>query len=331
MSITLITAIYERGPRDSTQRAVLQAMAYSVKDAALPDDPTCWPSYKTLADRCAMSRTTVMRAAAALEAGGWITIEAQTRTNGSITSNIFHLNIERLLCADDSDPSSKMTLTPSSAATPPSVDMPLPSSAALLGGYQDDTSLVANCYPPSVNLTLLDPESYPEPYPESYPEFKQETRTHAPTAAPPSPSTDPELIAAREATFALITFWEELTKRRRPGNDDQFREKWVEPFNQIWIMCGRSLDAAKAKVQAVRDSILAGGGRIFDPSKLPAHVQALVDAELLPMTAALNGNGYRPNFRNDPEAREAHNRKVLADVAADFATGGFSSWTPQGT
>ena len=81
-------------------------------------------------------------------------------------------------------------------------------------------------------------------------------------------------------------------------------------------------------MQAVRDSILAGGGRIFDPSKLPGHVQALVDAELLPMTAALNGNGYRPNFRNDPEAREAHNRKVMAEVAADFATGGFTSWTP---
>jgi hypothetical protein len=99
-------------------------------------------------------------------------------------------------------------------------------------------------------------------------------------------------------------------------------------------MCGRSLDTAKAKVQAVRDSILAGGGRIFDPSKLPAHVQALVDAELLPMTAALNGsngNGYRPNFRNDPEAREAHNRKVMAEVAADLANGGWSQWTPQGT
>ena len=150
-------------------------------------------------------------------------------------------------------------------------------------------------------------------------------------AAPPDSQADPELIAARDATLGLVTFWEELTKRPRPDSDEQFREKWVKPFNQIWIMCGRSLDAAKAKVQAVRDSILAGGGRIFDPSKLPAHVQALVDAELLPMTAALNGNGYRPNFRNDPEAREAHNRKVLADVAADFATGGFSSWTPQGT
>jgi hypothetical protein len=160
--------------------------------------------------------------------------------------------------------------------------------------------------------------------------------TPAPAAAPPprDSQADPELIAAREATLGLVAFWEELTKRTRPDDDAQFREKWVKPFNAIWIACGRNLDTAKAKVQAVRNSILAGGGRIFDPSKLPAHVQALVDAELLPMTAALNGsngNGYRPNFRNDPEAREAHNRKVMAEVAADLAKGGFSAWTPQGT
>lgn len=141
---------------------------------------------------------------------------------------------------------------------------------------------------------------------------------------------DPELIAAREATFSLIAFWEELTKRKRPDDETLFREKWLKPFNEIWIACGRNLDAAKAKVQAVRNSILAGGGRIFDPSKLPAHVQALVDVELLPMTAALNGsngNGYRPNFRNDPEAREAHNRAVFAQVAAEYESGEWTPWT----
>lgn len=146
-----------------------------------------------------------------------------------------------------------------------------------------------------------------------------------------SPSqADPELIAAREATFSLIAFWEELTKRKRPDDETLFREKWLKPFNEIWIACGRNLDTAKAKVQAVRNSILAGGGRIFDPSKLPAHVQALVDVELLPMTAALNGsngNGYRPNFRNDPEAREAHNRAVFAQVAAEYESGEWTPWT----
>ena len=146
-----------------------------------------------------------------------------------------------------------------------------------------------------------------------------------------SPSqVDPELIAAREATFGLIAFWEELTKRKRPDDETLFREKWLKPFNEIWIACGRNLDTAKAKVQAVRNSILAGGGRIFDPSKLPAHVQALVDVELLPMTAALNGNGHsngRVNFRNDPEAREAHNRAVFAQVAAEYESGEWTPWT----
>ena len=114
---------------------------------------------------------------------------------------------------------------------------------------------------------------------------------------------DPELIAAREATFSLIAFWEELTKRQRPDDDKAFSEKWVKPFNAIWIACGRNLDAAKAKVQAVRNSILAGGGRIFDPSKLPAHVQALVDAELLPMTTALNGSGRGNGYGKQAPAK----------------------------
>lgn len=149
-----------------------------------------------------------------------------------------------------------------------------------------------------------------------------------PAAVAPS-TADPELIAAREATFSLVTFWEELTKRKRPEDDAVFREKWVKPLNEIWLMCGRSLDAAKAKIQAVRDGMISSGGRIFDPSKLPAHVKALVDADALPPGQRVNGNG-RANYRNDPEAREAHNREVLAQVAADFA-GGYNAWIPSST
>ncbi len=131
---------------------------------------------------------------------------------------------------------------------------------------------------------------------------------------------------AWEATADLIEFWEQLTKRKRPPLESaDFRDKWMRPFNEIWIACGRSVDAAKAKIQAVRDGILAGGGRIFDPAKLPGHVQALVDAELLPMTARLNGNGHA-NYKNNPEAREAHNREVMAKVAADIESGAWSPW-----
>ena len=97
---------------------------------------------------------------------------------------------------------------------------------------------------------------------------------------------------AISATLELIEFWEQLTKRKAPPVEaETFRENWFKPFNQIWITCGRSVDAAKAKVQAVRDSMLGDGRRIFDPSKLPAHVQAMVDAELLPLTQRMNGKG----------------------------------------
>jgi hypothetical protein len=97
---------------------------------------------------------------------------------------------------------------------------------------------------------------------------------------------------AISATLELIEFWEQLTKRKAPPVEaETFRENWFKPFNEIWITCGRSVDAAKAKVQAVRDSMLGDGRRIFDPSKLPAHVQAMVDAELLPLTQRMNGKG----------------------------------------
>ena len=133
--------------------------------------------------------------------------------------------------------------------------------------------------------------------------------------------------AAWDAIRELIQFWEQLTKRRRPADGTPaLRDNWVKPFNEIWLICGRDIDAAKARVQAVRDKMLARGGAIFDPAKLPAHVQALNDAELIPMTERLNGNGHRPNFKNDPEAREAHNRKVLDEVFREIQSGGLQLW-----
>jgi hypothetical protein len=102
---------------------------------------------------------------------------------------------------------------------------------------------------------------------------------------------DPEAQAAIDATLALVDFWSQLIKRQPPGaRTEEFVEKWFKPFNGIWISCGRDIDAAKAKVQAVRDDFLARDSAIFDPSKLPAHVQAKIDAELLPLTKRMNGD-----------------------------------------
>lgn len=100
---------------------------------------------------------------------------------------------------------------------------------------------------------------------------------------------------AWNAIVDLIEFWEKITRRRRPADGtDDLREKWIKPFNEIWIICGRDVEAAKAKIQAVRDGMLGRGGSIFDPAKLPAHVQALSDAEMLPMTQRMNGQGAAP-------------------------------------
>lgn len=109
---------------------------------------------------------------------------------------------------------------------------------------------------------------------------------------------DDEQEATRQAVNAvlsLVDFWQDLTKRNRPANEQVFRETWFRPFNTIWITCGRDVDAAKEKVQAVRASMLERGMTILDPSKLPAHVQSLVDAELLSMTKLFSGNGATPD------------------------------------
>ncbi len=96
---------------------------------------------------------------------------------------------------------------------------------------------------------------------------------------------------AWSAIVELVEFWEQLTRRRRPADGtEDLREKWIKPFNEIWIICGRDVEAAKAKIQAVRDGMIARGGSIFDPAKLPAHIKVLSDAELLPMTQRMNGH-----------------------------------------
>ena len=136
-------------------------------------------------------------------------------------------------------------------------------------------------------------------------------------------------LLAWQAIVGLIEFWEQLTKRNRPPqNPDAFRDSWLKPFNEIWIACGRDTATAKAKIQAVRNDMLAQGLTILDPAKLPGHVQTMIDRELLPMTARMNGNGSgHVNLKNDPDAREAHNRAVFDQVAQEIESGEWSPWT----
>ena len=264
-----MAAIWDNGPTDSTQRFVLLALA----DNASDDGGNAYPSIAELARKCALSERTVIRAIDALIAGGYL-----IRRRRQSTSNLYQIVTSVLVSA-------KLSLT----NNPESDNLSL--------------SNVTDCHPVNDTVSLSnvtdchvggDTVSHDPSY--NHQPNRQSNHKHI-APAPVEPDAveieHQEKQIAWEATVDLIQYWEQLTKRKRPpdGSDD-LREKWIRPFNEVWVACGRNVDAAKAKIQAVRDSILAGGGRIFDPSKLPAHVQALVDAELLPMTARFNGNGH---------------------------------------
>lgn len=257
----------------------------------------CWETVRKVGELCGMSKSQAHRAKASLLRKGWLTEGVEA---GRFVQRVAlpPVGIVVVVPGRDKMEEDAVVFVPTGDTVVPTRDKLVPTRHTLPLIEQNEMN-------PTKCLSAPEPGDSPS-------------------------QVDPELIAAREATFGLIAFWEELTKRKRPDDETLFREKWLKPFNEIWIACGRNLDTAKAKVQAVRNSILAGGGRIFDPSKLPAHVQALVDVELLPMTAALNGNGHsngRVNFRNDPEAREAHNRAVFAQVAAEYESGEWTPWT----
>jgi hypothetical protein len=114
---------------------------------------------------------------------------------------------------------------------------------------------------------------------------------------------DEERAATRraiDATLELVQFWQELARRKRPKDEGVFRETWFKPFNEIWIACGRDVDAAKAKVQAVRNDMLSQGLTIFSPGKLAGHVQTMIDRELLPLTQRMNGNGRHTSQSDIP-------------------------------
>lgn len=115
------------------------------------------------------------------------------------------------------------------------------------------------------------------------------------TKAPPPDADAQARQAAIDATLALVAFWESLTRRTAPDTSTpDFRDNWFKPFNEIWIMCGRDTEAAKHRVQAVRQELLARRVTLFNPKKLLAHVQAAVEFDLLPMTERMSGNGAGP-------------------------------------
>ena len=93
MSVKALTWAFDQ-PISATDKVVLLALADYANEHGL-----CWPSISSLVQRAHVGERTVQRALQSLEDAGFITRERRKRENGSDTSNIYRLCLERV-CQD---------------------------------------------------------------------------------------------------------------------------------------------------------------------------------------------------------------------------------------
>ncbi len=76
MSIALISACWDRGPKDPIERYVLVALADNASDEGF-----AYPSIETLANKTQMSERTILRKLRSLEAGGWVEVNRRAKSS----------------------------------------------------------------------------------------------------------------------------------------------------------------------------------------------------------------------------------------------------------
>ena len=92
MANRIFQAVWDFGPENRTEMLVLMALA----DSANADTAECFPSFRTIGLAARASRRTVIATLQRLKADGWISYDADTRDNGSQTSNVYRINIHKL-------------------------------------------------------------------------------------------------------------------------------------------------------------------------------------------------------------------------------------------
>ncbi len=92
MSIALMSAVWQDGPNDRSERLLLLALADCANDQGL-----CWPHTQTLARKACMNVRTVLRTLKTLDLDGWLTI---TRRSHERRGNTYQLSLERLMSRD---------------------------------------------------------------------------------------------------------------------------------------------------------------------------------------------------------------------------------------
>ena len=170
MSVRVMSQVWSNGPSDSTQRFVLLALA----DSASDDGSNAYPSISTLAQKCALSDRTVIRALDGLVSTGYL-----TRQRRKDTSNMYQIVLSKLV-------SDKMTHTNMTDCHPIS-DKMTHTVVTERHGTGDTVS-----YKPSYN----------------HPINHQENRGEGASRAPkPQPSMTANLHPAVKAMYQVTTIW----------------------------------------------------------------------------------------------------------------------------
>ena len=177
MSIKVMTAVWEHGPKNSTQRFVLLALA----DYASDDGRNTYPAVETLAAKCALSERTVIRALEALIHDGYL-----VRRRRKDTTNLYQIVIDRLHQPVDD----KLSPTVSDNLTPTVSDKMSPTE-------------VTDCHPGKCqDVTPVGDTLSPDPSLIHHSNRQDEPSTAAPTAADPPP-----LAAAAADPLQPILEW----------------------------------------------------------------------------------------------------------------------------
>jgi Helix-turn-helix domain len=95
MSIRLMAAVWQNGPRDRSQLLLMLALADCANDQGV-----CWPGTATLADKTRMDVRTVLRGLKALEQAQWLKI---VRRSHERRGNTYELNLGRFNDATSCD------------------------------------------------------------------------------------------------------------------------------------------------------------------------------------------------------------------------------------
>lgn len=191
MSVKLMSLVWEYGPANTTQRFVLLALANYGND----DGDGIYPSFATIAERCAITRRTAIRAVNVLLDSGYL-VRIRRSVEGRPTSNAYRINVSKLTGSDTASPATAAVVT----------DDHYPSDMMSPQWCQDVTTLVTDDHRPSDTVSP-DPLSDPLPDPPLKRERKRRGRTGDDFSPPRRPEAFADASPAMEMLHEVTGYW----------------------------------------------------------------------------------------------------------------------------